>query len=392
MYIFIVGKVVKGKFRLQQVTESRGKAWRIAKEIEGKYLETAESLKSKILDSRMLSDYEMISFGAFSPLEGFMTKEEYELVLDNMRLLNGCIWTIPITLPVSEAEVENLKNEDRITLKEDSGKILGILNIEEIFEIDKGKEAKRVYRTEDINHPGVKVIHDYDKYRIAGKIEAIQEKEDYPFMKYRLKPAETRNLFKEKGWNSIVAFQTRNPIHRAHEYIQKCALEIVDGLLIHPLMGETKDDDIPADVRWKCYLELIENYYPEERVALTIFPSSMRYAGPMEAIYHAIVRKNYGCTHIIIGRDHAGVGKYYGTYDAQEIFKEFDSSDLEITPLYFEHAFYCKKCDGMASFKICPHDPEERIFLSGTKVRELLRKGELPPKEFTRPEIAQILK
>lgn len=363
----------------------------ISENEKGRHLENARNLKSKTLDSRMLSDYEMISFGAFSPLEGFMTKKEYDSVLDNMRLLNGNIWTIPITLAITENEAETFKNENRITLKEESGKILGILNVEEIFETDKEKEAKLVYGTDDINHPGVKVIYDYDKYRIAGKIDAIQEKNDYPFMDYRLKPEETRKLFEEKGWKTIVGFQTRNPIHRAHEYIQKCALEIVDGLLIHPLMGETKTDDIPADVRWKCYLELIENYYPKERVALTIFPSAMRYAGPMEAIYHAIVRKNYGCTHIIIGRDHAGVGKYYGTYDAQKIFKRFDKSELEITPLYFEHAFYCKKCDGMASFKICPHDPEDRIFLSGTKVREMLRKGEMPPKEFTRPEIARIL-
>jgi len=363
----------------------------IPEEEKEKYLVQAENLKTKVLDSRMLSDFEMISTGALSPLEGFVTEKEYHSILNNRTLTNGILWSIPITLPIDEKEREEFSKEEKIALSDENGKVLGILNIEDVFKMDKEKEVKNVYRTDDIKHPGVKVLYNYGDYSIGGKLDAIQRKTDYEFMEYRLEPAQTRKLFEDKGWKTIVAFQTRNPIHRAHEYIQKCALEIVDGLLIHPLMGETKKDDIPAEVRWECYLKLIKGYYPEERVALSIFPSAMRYAGPMEAIYHAIVRKNYGCTHIIIGRDHAGVGKYYGTYEAQEVLKEYNKEDLDITPLFFEHAFYCKKCDGMASFKICPHSAEQRIILSGTKVREMLRRGEMPPKEFTRPEIAQIL-
>lgn len=363
--------------------------------VEGKLRETYEqrvgSMESIHLTPKEVCDLEMIATGAMSPLEGFMCKEDYMTVLDFMRLSNGLPWTIPVNLSVSADQVDKYKEGEDIALYTQKDGLLAILHLEEKWKFDKEMEAQKVYLTEDKNHPGVAAIMGMGDYLLGGKISMIHRPINEAFSRYRLDPKETRVLFKQKGWSRIVAFQTRNPIHRAHEYLQKCALEVADGLLIHPLMGATKSDDISPEVRMKCYQALMGKYYPKDRVVLSVFPAAMRYAGPREAVFHALVRKNYGCTHFIVGRDHAGVGKYYGTYDAHYIFNEFDREEIDITPMFFDHAFYCKVCGNMASTKTCPHETSDHVFLSGTAVREMLNKGEIPPPEFTRKEVAEIL-
>lgn len=354
-------------------------------------LEQAESLPAIQLDDKNISDLEMIASGAMSPLAGFMTSADYTSVVENMRLSNGLVWSIPITLAVCQDTAASLKDAPKAALKDASGATLAIIDVEEVYQYDKAKEAEQVYRTTDDAHPGVAYVYAQGAHLVGGQITMLNAPSHDDFEDHRLDPAATRKAFAEKGWHTIVAFQTRNPIHRAHEYLQKCAMEIVDGLLIHPLIGRTKSDDISAEIRMKSYQVLLDSYYPDGRFMLTVFPAAMRYAGPREAIFHALVRKNYGCTHIIIGRDHAGVGSYYGTYDAQHIFREFTREELDITPLFFEHAFFCTECGNMASAKTCPHDKSNHVFLSGTKVREMLNSGELPPKEFTRPEVARLL-
>ncbi|MDY7023705.1 MAG: sulfate adenylyltransferase [Cyanobacteriota bacterium] len=352
------------------------------------FLEKADVLPRVQLDARSLSDLEMIAIGGFSPLQGFMGQADYKTVVESMRLGNGVPWSVPITLSVSEEVATPLLEGNFIRLDSPSGKFVGVLQLTEKYTYDKEKEALNVYRTTEEKHPGVKVVYDQGPINLAGPVWLL-ERDDHPlFPQYQLDPAVSRAMFWERGWKTIVGFQTRNPIHRAHEYIQKCALETVDGLFLHPLVGATKSDDIPADVRMRCYEILMDKYYPKDRVILAINPAAMRYAGPREAIFHALVRKNYGCTHFIVGRDHAGVGDYYGTYDAQHIFEEFEPGELGIVPMKFEHAFYCTLSGGMATSKTSPSKPEQRIHLSGTKVREMLRQGKMPPPEFSRPEVA----
>ena len=338
-----------------------------------------------------VSDLEMLAIGAFSPLEGFMGRADYARVLNDKRLANGLPWTLPITLAVSEEVAKTLKKTSRAALADSSGARLAVLQIQDVFPYDREAESLAVFLTANADHPGARYVASRGSWLIGGPVEVFRRPNAEEFSKYRLDPADTRRIFAERGWNTVVGFQTRNPVHRAHEYIQKAALEIVDGLLLHPIGGETKSDDISLEVRLRCYEVLLENYFPPDRVLLALNPASMRYAGPREAIFHALIRKNFGCSHFIVGRDHAGVGNYYGPYDAQKIFTEFGAGELGIAPLFFEHAFYCRECAGMASQKTCGHDKQSRVMLSGTQVRAVLREGGQLPLEFTRPEVAAVL-
>jgi sulfate adenylyltransferase len=343
------------------------------------------------LNSRSLSDLELLAIGGYSPLDGFMTQADYKSVVETMHLAGGLPWSMPITLAVSDEEAASVKEGNEIALAGEGTSVLATMEVREKFGYDKKVEAAKAYGTEDEKHPGVAALYAEGDTLLGGPVRVLDAPGHDDFLQYRLTPTQTRAAFAERGWRTIVGFQTRNPVHRAHEYIQKCAMEMVDGLLLHPLVGDTKSDDIPADVRMRCYEVLIENYYPKDRVVLSVNPAAMRYAGPREAIFHALVRKNFGCTHFIVGRDHAGVGNYYGTFDAQLIFREFDPQALGITPLMFDHTFFCKKCDEMGSIKTCPHTPEDRIALSGTQVRDMLKGGLAPPPEFSRPEVAKVL-
>jgi sulfate adenylyltransferase len=354
-------------------------------------LEQARSFPQVQLTSMAASDLEMIAVGAFSPLTGFMARDDYESVVRSMRLANGLPWTIPVTLPVDEDVAAGLQEGQEIALM-DGDHLMGMMTIADRFPADKEREAREVYRTTDEAHPGVARLYRQGDWYLGGDVFLLDGPSAVEFPELRHEPIQTRRMFASRGWRRIVAFQTRNPIHRAHEYIQKTALEIVDGLFLHPLVGETKADDIPADVRIESYQAILRDYYPAERVLLGVFPAAMRYAGPREAIFHAIARKNYGCTHFIVGRDHAGVGNYYGTYDAHYIFDEFEPGELGITPLFFDYTFFCRKCGAVVSAKTCPHSKEDWVYLSGTQVREMLERGEMLPEEFTRPEVSRVLR
>ncbi|MBI2368944.1 MAG: sulfate adenylyltransferase [Deltaproteobacteria bacterium] len=360
-------------------------------EARAEALARAAELPKVVLNARAMSDLELLAVGAFSPLQGFMRQADYQRVIHEMRLATGLVWTLPITLAVRREEAEHPREGSRVVLITPREELLGVLHLEEKYPYDKLEEARLVYGTDDLAHPGVAYLMGRGDVLLGGQVELINRPPLAGFEDCRLDPAATRALFRERRWRTVVGFQTRNPIHRSHEYIQKCALELIDGLLIHPLVGKTKLDDVPSEVRLRCYSELIHHYFPASRVVLAVFPGAMRYAGPREATFHALVRKNYGCTHFIVGRDAAGVGQYYAPYAAHDLLRSFRRDELGIEPLFFMESFFCRRCDAVVSTRTCPHGDADRVALSGTRVRELLRRGAPLPPEFTRPEVAAVL-
>jgi sulfate adenylyltransferase len=352
-------------------------------------VERAQCMPALTLSASTVADLELLGSGAYSPLTGFLAKRDYESVLEHAALADGTPWTLPITAPVGAELSGSLTAGDELALRDSTGVLRGSLTVAEVYHRDPGREAEQVYRTRDPDHPGVRALFAGGDTLVGGDVRVLPQ----PVDELALTPAAARREFLARDWSTVVAFQTRNPVHRAHEYLTKVALEQVDGLFLHPLVGVTKDDDIPAEVRLQCYRVLLDGYYPRERVLLATFDSAMRYAGPREAVHHGLVRRNYGCSHFIIGRDAAGVGSYYGTYDAQRLYDELGGADrLGFIAFKFEHTFYCRSCEAVASDRTCPHDREARLILSGTRVRELLREGGEVPREFSRPEVAAILR
>jgi len=350
-----------------------------------RFLEQAGELPTLNITEGQAKDAENIAKGVFSPLEGFLLQEDYSNVLDEKRLSNDLPWTLPIILDVHNDL--NVRIGDAITLSY-KDRPLALMQVEEVYKYNKKEFAQKVYGTLDVRHPGVAKLRDMGDLLVGGKITLVREMET-PFSKYNLRPVETRVLFKEKGWRTVVGFQTRNAPHLGHEYVQKTALTFVDGVFINPVIGRKKRGDFRDEVILEAYNVLIEHYYLKDRAVMSILPFEMRYAGPREAVFHAIVRKNFGCTHFIVGRDHAGVGDFYPPYAAQDIFDEFP--DLGIVPLFFKTFYYCKKCGGVVNEKICPHGEEQHVKFSGTRIRELLRRGQRPPREMMRPEVVDVI-
>ena len=351
----------------------------------------APHLPSILLDHRQESDLELIANGAYSPLRGFMGQDDLDSVVRRMRLASGPVWTIPILLAVDRSTAAKAAPGTRIALRDRAHSLLGVLDVEDRYTYDTARLVQAVFGTDDSAHPGVRRIQEQGEILVGGQVTLVRRPGVVEFPEHHLDPVQTRAIIRQRGFRTVVGFQTRNPIHRAHEFILKSALELHDALLIQPLVGETRPEDIPASVRLRCYQVLLEAYYPKERTLLTVLPAVMRFAGPREAVFHALIRKNYGCTHFIVGRDHAGVNGYYGPYDAQKIFDEFSPRELGVVPLRFENTFYCDVCAGMASFKTCPHPTTSHLALSGSRVREMLARREMPPVEFTRPEVARVL-
>jgi sulfate adenylyltransferase len=352
----------------------------------------AAGLPPIALDARELADLELIATGAASPLVGFLRERDYRRVLAELRLADGTVWPLPFNLALEEDRVDEVRRAGAAALRDAGGRLWGVVEAAEIYRRDLAAEARAVYGTDDPAHPGAAYTRSRPAGAVGGEVRVLPLPSDLPFAERRLAPRQLRGLIAERGWRRVAGFQTRNPIHRAHEYLTKVALEHADGLVLHPLVGETKNDDVPAAVRFRVYEALLARYYPRERTLLAAFPAAMRYAGPREALFHAVVRKNYGITHLIVGRDHAGVGKYYGPFDAHRLFDTFGPAEIGVAPLRFDATFYCRACGSTASPRTCPHPAAERLELSGTRVRELLRAGETLPPEFTRPEIAEILR
>lgn len=349
----------------------------------------AQCMPALTLSTGAVSDLDLLGTGAFSPLTGFLTERDYQAVVEHAALADGSPWTLPITLPIESTLARSLSAGDEIALRDEAGSLRGAITVADVYRRDPAREADAVYRTSDTAHPGVRRLFEEGDELVGGAVQVVGR----PAGDLALTPAQARAEFLARDWATVVAFQTRNPVHRAHEYLTKVALEQVDGLFLHPLVGVTKDEDVPADVRLRCYHALLDGYYPPERVVLGTFDSAMRYAGPREAIHHGLVRRNYGCSHFIIGRDAAGVGSYYGTYDAQILYDELGGADrLGFVAFKFEHTFFCRSCEAVASDRTCPHAGDARLILSGTTVRRLLRDGGDVPREFSRPEVAAILR
>ena len=353
-------------------------------------LNKCSRLKTWLPSERELSDLEMIASGAYSPLTGFMNRSDFRAVLDSMRLSKGLVWPLPVTLAVSQSFGVSLKPGEEIALLDETHRPIAIMIVADVYDYNPMEYAHKAYKTTEQSHPGVSALYASGPIMVGGEVALLRRRDHKQFAHYRLDPAETRELFESRKWKTIAGFQTRSPIHRDHEYLQKCALEMVDGLFIHPTVGEAKED-IPADVRMRCYEALIDNYYPKERVALAVNPAAVRHAGPREALFHALVRKNYGCTHFIVGRDHAGFGSTYGPFEAHDLFQQFDAKEVGITPVFYDNAFFCKACSGMATVKTCCHTDVARVTFSGAAVREMLQKGRPLPQEYTRAEIGVIL-